>query len=159
MKRMIVAASIALLLGSVAASAQVLQRPGPDFYRMPDRGAAPPWADEGVGFRIRIQRRATPNAYTIRIDSGSGDASQVQVDVEGRTLVIGSSRTVEKEQRSDRGWYRFSRVSSGYRQRIRLPRDADVANMQRDEQDGVITLTIPRVRPSYPGRGGYGPRR
>ncbi len=148
----------ALLLGAaMAAPAQVLQRPGPEFYRMPDR-VAPPAAGERAGFRIRVQRRATPEGYLIRIDTG-GDPDQVQIERDRNTLVISSSRSVEREQRSDRGWYRFSRVSSGYRQRVRLPRDANLDQMEREEKDGVITLTIPRQRPQYRGHGYYrGPR-
>lgn len=162
MKRLIVPLTSALLLGvSLAASAQYLERPDPGFYHMPDRGSAPPWGNGGPGFRIRVQRRATPDAYLIRIDSGSGEDGQVKIDREGRTLVVSSSRSVEQEQRSDRGWYRFSRFSSGFRQRIRLPRDADLEQMKQEEKDGVITITIPRVRPEQRRPRGYygGPRR
>jgi|GEM_PF-3350103 len=159
MNKLFTAASITLLLaGAMPVGAQYRERPDPDYYRMPDRAAPVPWQYPGerISYRVRVQRQSTPGAYYIRIDTGNSGADAVQLRVQGNTLLIGSNRSLQNEQRSDRGGYRFSRFSSAFSQRIRLPRDADTANMRRAEEGGVITLAIPRVREGFRYGRGYG---
>jgi len=159
MKRTIITLSISLLLaGAMPAAAQSREWPAPDSDRMPERAAPVPWQYPGerIGYRIRVQRQTTPSAYYLRIDSGNSGADAVQLRLQGNTLLIGGNRSIQNQRRSDRGGYRFSRFSSAFSQRIRLPRDADMANLQRSEEGGVITLTIPRVRFDYRRRGSYG---
>lgn len=159
MKRVIVTLSVGVLLaGTLSAAAQYRERPGLDFYRVPGGAAPAPWQRPGQGFsyRIRVQRQFTPQAYFVRIDSGNGGVDAVQIRVQGSDLLIGSNRSLQNEQRSAGGGYRFSRFSNAFSQRIRLPRDADMANLRRSEEGGVITLAIPRVRFNYRGGGGYG---
>ena len=155
--------SIGLLLGGVmpAAAQQHPAAPGADVYRAPESPGVMPrgYPDNRFSYRIRVQRRATPEAYYVVVDTGDRGADAVQMMVQGTGLLISANRSLQNQQRGDRGGYRFSRFSSSFNQLIRFPRDADMSRMQRTQQGGIITLTIPRIRFDRWQPRGYGGRR
>jgi HSP20 family molecular chaperone IbpA len=75
------------------------------------------------------------------------DPATVDVQQRGRQLRIRVSRSNQTNYSDDQttGYrnYSFS-YSSRTSRRITLPRDADVSAMQRQDEDGLVTLVFPR---------------
>ena len=92
---------------------------------------------------MRFQRTRDENGYILRIETRGTTPDAIQVSLQGRSLVIQNQESRQVEQRSDRGGYQFSSTSSSMRRRFHLPPDADVAAMQRSEEDGVVVIRFP----------------
>ena len=127
-------------------------------------GYGPSWAVPGAGpgpmgwqmpqtpTSLRVERSADRDNYyvTIRVSGVAPEA--VTVAVEGdRWLAI---RTEESRESSyedtaadQSAYYRSFSYSSGTTaRRMRLPQDADVAALQREDGEGQIRIVIPRRR-------------
>ncbi|MCU7844979.1 MAG: Hsp20/alpha crystallin family protein [Candidatus Thiodiazotropha sp. (ex Monitilora ramsayi)] len=92
---------------------------------------------------MRFQRTRDENGYILRIETRGMTPDAIQVSLQGRSLVVQNQESRQVEQRSDRGGYQFSSTSSSMRRRFHLPPDADVAAMQRSEEDGVVVIRFP----------------
>jgi hypothetical protein len=108
-----------------------------------------PWSEPGAPVSLRIRRQVTPDAYLLRVTPGDGKTADIQITPRDRTLEIGrvsGAQTTEERSFDDgRGYmssYRYS--SSSTSRRIRVPPDADMAAMTREESDGTILIRIPR---------------
>ena len=93
---------------------------------------------------IRIERGVNEEGYYLNIFTGESGPESVQVEIQGRSILVHQSRSTQTEKRDDHGVYSYSRRSSGFRRRISLPRDADPEQMRRAESEGVITIILPR---------------
>ena len=93
---------------------------------------------------FQIQQYATPDGYHIRISS-RGDASHVNITVEGRRITL-SSRQMHERREYDGGGRIRMMTSGDFSQWILLPGDADMRSMRRREQPGLIDIFVPRLR-------------
>ncbi len=132
----------------------------PPYGYGPPGGSAPPWPapNQGPGGwqtpqpvqRMRIRRAADQDNYYLTIRVSGMEPQAVAVSVEGdRWLAIRSqdSRESSYENTTEDGsaYYRsFSYGSGSTSRRIGLPRDADVAALQREDGEGQIRIVIPR---------------
>jgi len=123
-------------------------------------GYGPPWAGPGpAGWQspqpvpnLQVQRGSDQDNYyvTIRVSGMAPEAVTVTVE-RGRWLAI---RTEESRESSyedtaadQSAYYRSFSYSSGTNtRRMRLPQDADVASLQREDGEGQIRIVIPRRR-------------
>jgi HSP20 family molecular chaperone IbpA len=128
----------------------------------PAEGFGPPWptSNQGLGGwqtpqpvqRMRIERAADQDNYYLTIRVSGMEPQAVAVSVEGdRWLAIRrqDSRESSYENTAEDGsaYYRgFSYSSGSTSRRISLPRDADVAALQREDGEGQIRIVIPRKR-------------
>ena len=125
-------------------------------------GYGPPWAAPTQGPtgwrtpqpvpRMQVERSADRDNYyvTIRISGMAPEAVTVNVEG-GRWLAIRTEESREssyEDSAEDRSaYYRsFSYSSGSTARRISLPRDADVAALQRENGEGQIRIVIPRLR-------------
>ena len=92
---------------------------------------------------IRIEKDRDEVGYQLRIYPG-GDLSpeSVQVSIQGRSILIENNRSFQREERSEHG-YNYARSSNRFRRRLSIPRYADVENMQRRVENGVLIITLP----------------
>ncbi len=134
----------------------------PPYGYGPPGGSAPPWPapHQSPGSwqspqpvqRMGIERTADQDNYYLTIRVSSMEPQAVAVQVEGnRWLTIRSqdSRESSYENTTEDGsaYYRsFSYGSGSTSRRIRLPRDADVAALQREDGEAQIRIVIPRRR-------------
>jgi len=124
----------------------------------PDQGGGPMTLDF-AGMRMTQDR--TDAAYTLDIALNGADPGQVEITPTRGGLVIVSNQSAqtEREETFDDGrGYRRSFSWSGGRsvKRLPVPPDGDLGAMQRDDADGTIHITIPRVaapRPEAPQPG------
>jgi len=135
----------------------------------------PPFPRQRPSRGMHIERDMNESGYELRIFTGQESPESVQVEVQGRSILITRSQSEQSQQSDDRGSYSFSRSFSDFKRRVSVPRDADAEKMQRVDGDGVITVTLPRQegfaspgsdagegeaydRGGYPGYGrGYPP--
>ncbi len=112
----------------------------------PPYGAGAP-SSHSSGFStqkgMRFLKSRDEEGYILRIEIRGISPEAIQTTLNGRTLSVQSSESQQVERRSDRGGYSFSSVSSNMRRRFHLPPDADIAGMQRSEEDGAVVIRFP----------------
>ena len=70
---------------------------------------------------------------------------EVKVEVEDdRVLQISGERKVEKEEKKDT-WHRVERSSGKFLRRFRLPENAKMDEIKASMENGVLTVTVPKV--------------
>jgi len=161
MKKLFIAFVTSLLLaGPMQVTAQDADTDTPivpDNGMYGQRGYPPRHSDAYRQRRgIRIERGINEEGYYLNIFTGEAGPESVQVEIQGRNILLQRSRSTQTEKRDDHGAYSFSRRSSGFRRRISLPRDADPEQMRRTESEGVITIILPRHTDLIPEPQGYG---
>lgn len=125
-----------------------LHAQSPDVYNSP--AFQPPLPPSSVQYRsfgrIWVEKGMDKDGYKLLIYiSDDIDPEAIQVRVAGRTIIIENKQSFQQEERSDRGFYSYSRSTTNFRRRFSIPRDADAGRMQRTENNGVITITLPFV--------------
>jgi HSP20 family molecular chaperone IbpA len=104
---------------------------------------------------MRLTQQRSDDAYTLDIELGGADPSQVRIEPIGSALVIISEQSAESRREETfadgRGFSRsFSYASGRSTKRLPVPPDGDLSAMQREDSDGHIRILIPRVAMTSP---------
>lgn len=120
------------------------QGPEPMPYPGYERPVPPSSNHYRYSGRIRVEKGMNEEGYQLRIYTG-GDVGpeSIQVSIQGRSILIENNRSMQREERSEEGYFSYSRNSSSFRRRFSIPRNADAENMQRNVEGGVLTITLP----------------
>ncbi|MGL7134655.1 Hsp26/alpha crystallin family protein [Salmonella sp. NW1098] len=98
----------------------------------------------------RIDWKETPEAHIFNADLPGIKKEEVKVEVEeGRILQISGERSKEKEEKNDK-WHRIERSSGKFMRRFRLPENAKVDEVKASMENGVLTVTVPKVEEKKP---------
>lgn len=98
----------------------------------------------------RIDWKETPEAHVFNADLPGLKKEEVKVEVEeGRVLQISGERSKEKEEKNDT-WHRVERSSGRFLRRFRLPENAKVDQVKASMENGVLTVTVPKVEVKKP---------
>ncbi|KAF8010802.1 hypothetical protein BT93_J1450 [Corymbia citriodora subsp. variegata] len=93
----------------------------------------------------RIDWRETPEAHVFKADLPGLKKEEVKVEIEDdRVLQISGERNVEKEDKNDT-WHRVERSSGKFMRRFRLPENAKMDQVKASMENGVLTVTVPKV--------------
>lgn len=116
-----------------------------------DSGASRQFArDAHAVANTQIDWRETPEAHIFKADLPGLKKEDVKVQLlEGRMLEIGGQRKREEVKKGDT-WHRVERSSGNFMRRFRLPENANVEQVQAQVQDGVLTVTVPKVQEQKP---------
>ncbi|XP_021732378.1 18.3 kDa class I heat shock protein [Chenopodium quinoa] len=108
-------------------------------------------ASETAAFaNARIDWRETPEAHVFKADLPGVKKEEVKVEVEdGNVLRISGQRAREKEEKNDT-WHRVERSSGQFMRKFRLPDNAKVDNVKAAMENGVLTVTVPKVEAPKP---------
>lgn len=112
--------------------------PGVPRFASPDRGPRS---------EFRLSRRAADDAYLLDIELEGMAPEDVEVQSQGRWILISSDRAQQETQddRFDHGYQRTYRYTSGIvRRRLSVPRDGDLGAMTRENRGNSIHIRIPR---------------
>ncbi|XP_052136990.1 21.9 kDa heat shock protein [Oryza glaberrima] len=110
----------------------------------------------------RCDWKETPEAHVVTVDVPGvrrGDV-RVEVDEASRVLRVSGERrragAAEEEEGERDGvrWHRAERAAGRFWRRFRMPPGADVGRVAARLDDGVLTVTVPKV----PGHRGREPR-
>lgn len=68
---------------------------------------------------------------------------------EDRVLKISGERKIEKEDKNDT-WHRVERSQGSFLRRFRLPENAKVDEVKAGMENGVLTVSVPKVEVKKP---------
>nr|GMD64463.1 18.1 kDa class I heat shock protein-like [Ipomoea batatas] len=98
----------------------------------------------------RVDWKETPEAHIFKADLPGVKKEEVKVEVEdGRVLQISGERSKEKEEKNDK-WHRIERSSGKFLRRFRLPENAKMDEVKAGMENGVLTVTVPKVQVKKP---------
>ncbi|XP_062017375.1 18.5 kDa class I heat shock protein-like [Rosa rugosa] len=98
----------------------------------------------------RIDWKETPEAHVFKADIPGLKKEEVKVEVEDdRVLQISGERKIEKEDKNDT-WHRVERSSGKFSRRFRLPENAKIDEIKAAMENGVLSVTIPKVEVNKP---------
>ncbi|XP_021726844.1 17.8 kDa class I heat shock protein-like [Chenopodium quinoa] len=98
----------------------------------------------------RIDWKETPEAHVFKADLPGVKKEEVKVEVEdGKVLQISGERNKEQEEKNDK-WHRVERSSGKFLRRFRLPEDAKMEEIKANMENGVLTVTVPKMEVKKP---------
>lgn len=117
-------------------------------------GPAAPGISEGVPAQgvtrrtpqqLPMRRWSDEQGYHLQILVGSDDPSAVDLKLHRGYLTVNRSNAYRADHTTARGGYSFEHRASRFSRRFRLPANADARNMTQRMENGVLTVTLPRV--------------
>ncbi|KAL9247670.1 hypothetical protein vseg_021078 [Gypsophila vaccaria] len=98
----------------------------------------------------RVDWKETPEAHIFKVDLPGLKKEEVKVEVEeGRILQISGERSKEQEEKNDK-WHRIERSSGKFLRRFRLPENTKMEEVKAGMENGVLTVTVPKVEQKKP---------
>ncbi|KAK8601533.1 hypothetical protein V6N13_058772 [Hibiscus sabdariffa] len=115
-------------------------------FDFPTPAPFPQLSRENSAFvNTRVDWKETPNAHVFKADLPGLKKEEVKVEIEDdRVLQISGERHVEKEDKSDT-WHRVERSSGKFSRRFRLPENVKMDDVKASMENGVLTVTVPKV--------------
>ena len=86
---------------------------------------------------------ASDKAYTITAEVPGVDEKQINVEIQGDTLIIRGQKEHQKEEKKN-DYYCVERSYGSFQRQLSLPEDADADRIKAAYKQGVLTLTVPR---------------
>ncbi|MED6193098.1 hypothetical protein PIB30_015751 [Stylosanthes scabra] len=98
----------------------------------------------------RVDWKETPQAHVFNVELPGLKKEEVKVEIEdGRVLQISGERSREQEQKDDK-WHRVERSTGKFMRRFRLPENAKMDDVRAAMENGVLTVTVPKVEEKKP---------
>jgi HSP20 family protein len=91
----------------------------------------------------------TTDAFLVRAPLPGVNPGDVQITVQGTTLVIQAQSQAEEEH-EDQQWLLRERRAQSFQRAVELPAPVDVDRAEADYEAGVLTLTLPKSEAAKP---------
>jgi HSP20 family protein len=97
-----------------------------------------------------VDVKETPEEFKFVADLPGLRKEEVKVQLEpGNVLSISGERTREAKQETDK-YHRLERSTGKFLRRFRLPANANVEKISASANDGVLTVSVPKLPPVEP---------
>ncbi|CAN6458409.1 unnamed protein product [Victoria cruziana] len=123
-----------------------------DLWDPFDHGSFPSAVSSEVSAfaNAKIDWKETPQANVFKADLPGLKREEVKVELEeGRVLKISGERNRDKEEKGAK-WHRVERSSGKFLRRFRLPENSRVEEVKASMENGVLTVTVPKVEEKKP---------
>lgn len=128
------------------------RRSGRAPRRRRNRRGGPGW---GGGPRaIPVDLIEMSDKYELKADIPGQTKEKVVVKVDDDLVRIGVDRTEQEEKDPNAVYHRGERPSGYVSRTIRMPKDADLENVEAKYGNGVLVLTAPKTQPAKPEEKG-----
>ncbi|CAE5960127.1 unnamed protein product [Arabidopsis arenosa] len=98
----------------------------------------------------KVDWKETPEAHVFKADLPGLKKEEVKVEVEaGNILQISGERSNENEEKNDK-WHRVERSSGKFMRRFKLPENAKMEEIKASMENGVLSVTVPKVPEKKP---------
>lgn len=105
-------------------------------------GSLESWAD----FTPAIDLEETDQAYHIRADLPGMEKDQINITVQDRYLTLqGIRKKFQKTEDAQKGYFAQERSYGSFSRSIVLPGPVDETAIKADYQNGVLTITLPKL--------------
>lgn len=92
----------------------------------------------------------TDAAHVLKADLPGLKKEEIKVELEGdRTLSISVERNQEEEKKGDT-WHAVERSHGKFLRRFKLPENAEANSVSAKVENGVLTVTVPKIQPKAP---------
>ncbi|AAG21467.1 17.6 kDa heat shock protein (AA 1-156); 91675-91202 [Arabidopsis thaliana] len=119
-------------------------------FLTPSGLANAPAMDVAAFTNAKVDWRETPEAHVFKADLPGLRKEEVKVEVEdGNILQISGERSNENEEKNDK-WHRVERSSGKFTRRFRLPENAKMEEIKASMENGVLSVTVPKVPEKKP---------
>ncbi|XP_030532008.1 class I heat shock protein-like [Rhodamnia argentea] len=99
---------------------------------------------------LQVDWKETPEAHVFKADLPGLKKEEVKVEMEeGRVLQISGERSVDKEEKGEE-WHRVERGRGKFLRRFRLPENAKADEVKASMENGVLTVTVPKLLEKKP---------
>jgi HSP20 family protein len=100
-----------------------------------------------TAFKPSCEIREDKSTYTLKFDMPGVKKEDVKLELEGNQLTVSAERQEEKTTEDKKSGY--SEISYGsYQRSMTLPSAVDEKKADAKFENGVLTLTLPKVQPS-----------
>ncbi len=110
-----------------------------------DRNMRQAFADTGV-FTPQMDMKKMDKQYLITMDIPGMDKDKINVEVKEGMLIISGERRSEIENNNNNQYYRQERSFGSFMQTIPLPEDAKRDQIEANYKNGVLTVTVARLK-------------
>lgn len=98
----------------------------------------------------QVDWKETPDAHIFKADLPGLNKEEIKVQVEdGNVLCISGQRSKEETHKDD-NWHRIERSHGSFLRKFRLPENAKPDDMKAQVENGVLTITVPKVQQPKP---------
>ncbi|KAK4606678.1 hypothetical protein RGQ29_000787 [Quercus rubra] len=102
-------------------------------------------AETSAFVNTRIDWKETLEAHVFKVDLSGLKKEEVKIEVEDDRMVwIIGERKIKKEDKNDT-WHRVERSSGKFLRSFKLPENAKMDQIKATMENGVLTVTIPKV--------------
>ncbi|KWV92124.1 Hsp20/alpha crystallin family protein [Erythrobacter sp. YT30] len=98
-----------------------------------------------------LEMRETDKEYHLSVELPGVPGDEVDISVEGDLLIVKGEKKEEREEK-ERDYTVSERSYGMFERRVALPADCDVEGIEASSENGVIAITIPRIK-TAPDKG------
>lgn len=96
-------------------------------------------------FKPKVDIVGSEKDYTVTVELPGIDEQDVKIDLMGNNLVIKGEKKQE-EKTEEEGYYRVERRYGSFQRVLDLPDDADREGVKASFKNGILTVTMPRLK-------------